>query len=273
VKDCALRRRATTVNFRAVLLCVVAVYLCGLTSQTARVFAAADTYPAAVGYVNDFAGVIPDGEKAGISAIATELEQKTGAELAVATIATTGGVDIHDYSVGMYVQWGIGKREKDNGVLIVAAIEDRQLWIKTGYGLEGTITDAFASAVFRDILRPAFRKGEYGKGLLRATEVVATAVADAEGVTLATIGTRPELPSKESGGSPGTAGLVVFLIVFVVLLVVMGMARSSSGRRIAGGPFWTGGGFSGGLKGGGFGGGFGGFGGGSCGGGGAGGGW
>jgi uncharacterized protein len=191
----------------------------------------------------------------------------------VATIATTGGVDIHDYSVGMYMQWGIGQKEKDNGVLIVAAMEDRELWIKPGYGLEGTITDAFAHSVYSGILRPAFRDGEYGKGLLRAVEVVATAVADAEGATLGTIGTRPKLPSADSGRGSGVAGIIVFLAVFVALLVVMGAARMSSGRRVGGSPFWTGGGFAGGLKGGGFGGGFGGFGGGSCGGGGAGGGW
>ncbi len=262
-------------TFGAILLLAAAACLYGgLPGQAAPAFAAAQTYPAAVGYVNDFAGVIPDEEKARISAIATELEEKTGAELAVATIATTGGVDIHDYSVGMYMQWGIGQKEKDNGVLILAAIDDRQLWIKPGYGLEGTITDAFAHAVYSGILRPAFRKGEYGKGLLRAVEVVATAVADAEGATLGTIGTRPKLPSRDSGDGTGIPGPVIFfLVVFVVLVVVMGMSRASSGRRVGGSPFWTGGGFAGGLKGGGFGGGSGGFGGGSCGGGGAGGGW
>jgi uncharacterized protein len=256
------------------LLCVAAAcFCCGLLGQAPPVSPAEQTYPAAVGYVNDFAGVIPDEDEARISAIATELEDKTTAELAVATIGTTGGVDIHDYSVGMYMQWGIGKSDKDNGVLIVAAIDDRQLWIKPGYGLEGTITDAFAHAVYSGILRPAFRKGEYGKGLVRAVEVVATAVADAEGATLGTIGTRPKLPSGDSGGGSGVAGMIVFLAVFVAILVVMVMARTSSGRRVRGSPFWTGGGFSGGLKGGSFGGGFGGFGGGSCGGGGAGGGW
>jgi len=265
--------RRLIANLRVALLCAVVACLCGFPGPAASVLAA-DTYPQPVGYVNDFANVIPDEDKARISAIATELEQKTGAELAVTTVATTAGVDIHDYSVGMYTQWGLGKKGKDDGVLIVAAIEDRKLWIKPGYGLEGTITDAFADGVFRHTLRPAFREGEYGKGLLKAVEVVATAVADAEGVTLATIGTRPELPSKDSDEGTGIPGPVIFfLVVFIVLLVVMGMSRASTGRRIGGPPFWTGGGFAGGLKGGGFGGGFGGFGGGSCGGGGAGGGW
>ncbi len=250
-------------SHRAVPFALLVVSVWGALFLAAPSARAAE-YPEAVGFVNDFADVIPDEDEARISAIATELEEKTGAELAVATIATTGGVEIHDYSVGMYMQWGIGKREKDNGVLIVAAIKDRQLWIKTGYGLEGTITDAFAHAVYSDILRPAFREGEYGKGLVRAVEVVATAVADAEGVTLSTIGSRPRLPRTDSGRVSGTAGMIVFLAVFVALLVVMGMARASSGRRVGGFPFWTGGGFSGGLKGGGFGGGGGDFGGGGA---------
>ena len=259
---------------RAVLFSLALAWACNaFPVPAACAFAAAEAYPEAIGFVNDFAGVIPDAEESRISAIAAELEEKTSAELAVATIATTGGMDIHDYSVDLYMRWGIGKKEKDNGVLIVAAIEDRQLWIKPGYGLEGTVTDAFAHAIYRDVLRPAFRKGDYGKGLLAAVEIVATAVADAEGAKLGTIGTRRVLPRGDSGGGSGVAGPIIFLAVFVVLLVLMGVTRMSAGRRVAGSPFWTAGGFSGGLKGGGFGGGFGGFGGGGCGGGGAGGGW
>ena len=270
----AAKHVGVTVSVRVIMLCAALFCLCGVAGLSASAFAAAETYPAPIGFVNDFANVIPEEDRARITAIATELQQKTGAELAVATVGTTGGVDIQDYSVGMYMQWGLGKKGKDNGVLIVAAIEDRRLWIKPGYGLEGTITDAFADGVVRHVLRPAFKQGEYGKGFLKAVEVVATAVADAEGVTLSSIGTRPELPSSESGDGTGIPGTVVFfIVVFIVLLVVMGMFRSSAGRRIGGPPFWTGGGFAGGLKGGGFGGGFGGFGGGSCGGGGAGGGW
>jgi uncharacterized protein len=235
--------------------------------------AAAETYPSPIGFVNDFANVIPDEDEAAIRAIATELEEKTGAELAVATFETTGGVDIQDYSVGLYTRWGIGKRGKDNGVLIVAAIQDRQLWIKPGYGLEGTITDAFSHAIYRDVLRPAFRKGEYGRGLLSAVEIIATAVADSEGVTLSTIGQRKVLPERSTEGGSGVVGPAVFLAILFLVLILMAVARTSSGRRVSRSPFWTIGRFSGGLKGGGFGGGFGGFGGGSCGGGGAGGGW
>lgn len=236
--------------------------------------ALAAEYPRPVGYVNDFAKVISDNLRAKMEAIASEVEQKTGAEIVIATVRTTSGIDIHDYSVEMFTKWGIGKKGKDNGVLIVAAIDDRRVWIKTGYGLEETLPDADASQIYRSILRPQFVRGEYGLGLLSAVQVIAGKIADRAGIKLTSLGEVSPLARDDSAGK--TAPIMIpfgFAIGIVILWIVMRIAGSPRTRGRGGFPFWTMGGFSGGMKGGGFGGGFGGFGGGACGGGGAGGGW
>jgi uncharacterized protein len=236
--------------------------------------ALAQEYPQPVGFVNDFADVVPVDIRARIEAIASELEQKTGSEIVVVTVRTTGGTDIHDYSVQLFTRWGIGKRGRDNGLLIIAAIEDRKLWIKTGYGLEETIPDAVASQVYRDALRPSFKEGAYGRGLLSAVQILAGRIANHAGVKLTSL----DKVSVASGGDAHrTSGRPLVPLAFIggvmILLILLRIIGGPRSGRYGGFPFWTVGGFLGGMKGGGFGGGFGGFGGGSCGGGGAGGGW
>lgn len=234
----------------------------------------AEEYPRPVGFVNDFADVIPGDIRAKLAAIAAELEQKTGAEIVVVTVRTTGNIDIHGYSVELFTRWGIGKKGQDNGLLVIAAIDDRQMWIKTGYGLEETIPDAVASQVYRNILRPSFIKGEYGQGLLATVQVLAERIAGHAGVKLTSLDGLPPVPQDEvSRKSTSPFVPLAFAFGVFILLIVARISGGPRSRRHGGFPFWTIGGFSGGTKGGGFGGGFGGFGGGSCGGGGAGGGW
>ncbi|MEM6772254.1 MAG: TPM domain-containing protein, partial [Bacteroidota bacterium] len=168
-------------------------------------------------------------------------------------------------------QWGIGQRDKDNGLFILVAREERRVFIATGYGLEGAITDAFAARVIRTIITPAFRQGQFYGGLSEATDAL---IAAAEGEFQADDLRQPSRPIPISGE-------LVFLLLIIAFFVISNL-RSGGGRggqryrRGGGGPpviIWGGGGFGGGgsFGGGGFGGGFGG--GGSFGGGGAGGGW
>jgi uncharacterized protein len=235
-------------------------------------------YPEPVGFVNDFAGFIsPDTERV-LDGIAREVKAKTGAELAVVTIRTTGGEDIEEYAVGLFMDWGIGREGRDDGLLLLIAVDDKQMWIKPGYGLEGAVTDAFAHRVYYDVLRPAFRAGNQDAGLIRATEMLARKILAESGETLSyedslgTAATRTlDRSRSRRDGNRLFIGLVwvLFPIFIFLLLIVSAVSRSMRGGR----GFWVGGrGRSSGSFGG-FGGGFGGFSGGSCGGGGAGGGW
>jgi len=229
-------------------------------------------YPQPVGYVNDFAEAIsPDYEDRLVDLI-TEVEKKTTAEIAVATVKTARPQTIDMYAVELFTRWGVGEAEKDNGVLIVSAMEERQVWIEVGYGLEGVLPDGFCGEVYRQVLVPHFQQGEYGKGLFLATTAIGQKIGKEYGVDVGGAESELDLDSR-----PGPArfisvvGMIIFsallLLIFASRLGLLGLTLFGAGHRKG---YWTRGTFGGG---GGFSGGFGGFGGGSCGGGGAGGGW
>ena len=92
-------------------------------------------------YVNDYADVLSDETENELLSSALDLYNQTSAQVVVLTIDNLDGEDISDYAVETFREWGIGDKEKDNGVLIVLSIEDREMWMTTGYGLEGTLTD------------------------------------------------------------------------------------------------------------------------------------
>lgn len=241
-------------------------------------------FPRPAGYVSDFADFISPEAETAIAGISEEVKQKTGAEIAVVTVETTGGRDIEEYAVDLFGDWGIGEKGKDNGVLVLVAAGDRKMWIKTGYGLEGAIPDAEAHRIYRDVLRPGFRAGKSDQALVTAVDMLAQAILAERGLAYAygdslprSLVLAPGSGGQTEAGERGApslplvaTGFILFLVVLVILISVFASRYGYRRGSGIGGGFWTGG-FGG--SGGGFGGGFGGFGGGSCGGGGAGGGW
>lgn len=116
-------------------------------------------------YVNDFAGVIDADHAAAMQSYAAELERNSTVEIAVLTVNSTQPMTVSEYANLVFAQNGIGQKGKDNGVLIVAAIDDRQYWIEVGYGLEGDLNDAKVGRIAREYIVPNFRTGDYGEGL------------------------------------------------------------------------------------------------------------
>jgi uncharacterized protein len=128
------------------------------------------------GYVNDFAGVITDDVQADLARQLEEFEKKTSHEIAVVTIPSLGGDDIESYATTLFREWGIGKKGSDNGVLFLAAIEDRKARIEVGYGLEGALTDLESQYIQRDHAIPFFRQGNFSGGILNASVKIMEAV-------------------------------------------------------------------------------------------------
>jgi uncharacterized protein len=236
--------------------------------------------------------VIDDASERELERRIVALQRATGDVVIVATVPTFQPyADIKEYAVKMFENHGkgIGERAKDNGLLIVVAVEDRKVGIEVGYGLEPYITDGFAGQTIREAILPAFRQGKYGAGLVAGTTRIINRIAEARNVTLQDVPRTPA-PAPSNGGSRQRS-FPFGLFVILLLLFIM-MTRRRRRRRWGRGPWsgWNsgvgpfGGGFggfgSGGSFGGGFGGfsgggggGFGGFGGGRSGGGGASGGW
>lgn len=240
------------------------------------------------GYVTDLAGVIGAQKTASLEALCTELEQKTGAQLAIVTVRSLDGQSVEYYAVDLFRQLGIGAKKNNRGVLLLLAPNDRKYHIEVGYGLEPVINDARAGDAGRAMV-PFLRQGDYGDAVETAAWQLAKYIADDANVTLSGQPPARRVRNSNRGGGIGILWVIVGLIMLFSFLgrssgtrpgggggsglawFLLGML-ANSGRGSRGD--WGGGGFGGGSSGwGGGGGGFGGFGGGSSGGGGASGSW
>ena len=241
----------------------------------------AQQFPAFRGHVNDFADLIPQDIENSLTALLTELEQKTTAEIAVVTMKTIGDYDIRDYAIRLTEAWKIGKKGKDNGLLILLAMDSaqgRRIDVETGYGLEGILPDGKVGRILDDYAISLLKAGRYGEGLYYAAAVFSDVIAKDAGVKLTDM---PKITYKGRGTtnvrSRGGFGAIVKLIIFIVFIIIILSGRGGrllpllllgsmmGGGRSSYGGFGGGFGGSGGLGGGGFGG----FGGGGFGGGGA----
>ncbi len=228
--------------------------------------------------VNDFAGVLLGNEAEMLEQKLRAYNDSTSTQIAIVTMNTIGDYESSEVGLKILRDWGIGTKGKNNGILILAVIQDRKVRIETGYGMEGVVPDAIANRIIDEALKPNFRQQHYYQGFDEATDKI---IAAAAGEYKATPGSR---------GGKGRPASALFMTIFVIVIAILLLWRGGGGggttisRRGSGG--WIGptigglggfGGFGGGSSGGGWGGGggggFGGFGGGSGGGGGASGNW
>ena len=259
---------------------VIAILLVFVVSPA---FGAQQPPPELTKPVNDFANVIDAESEGAMTALIGSLQQASGDVVVVATVDTFAPyATLQEYAVEMFENRGrgIGMKGRDNGLLIVVAVKDREVRIEVGYDLEQFITDGFAGETSRQYMAPEFRRGRYGPGLLAGASRIIGRIAEARNVTLQ--GVRPSRTRRVTSerGLSTTAMIALFAFILVVRVIAgaLGMGGRRFRRRRWGGyhggwhsgvgPF-GGGGFGGG----GFGGGFGGFGGGRSGGGGGGASW
>jgi uncharacterized protein len=117
------------------------------------------------GRVVDQAGILSTQARQRLASMLQAHERATGNQIVVMTVPTLGGKSVEDYAVRVFEEWKLGSRDKDNGVLILVVPQDRRVRIEVGYGLEGTLTDATASRIIRDLMTPRFREGNYDVGI------------------------------------------------------------------------------------------------------------
>ncbi|MFD1629451.1 TPM domain-containing protein [Pseudopedobacter beijingensis] len=225
--------------------------------------------------VNDYTGTLTAEEKRSLENKLVAFDDSTSIQVAVVLIRSLDGYDISDYGYKLGRAWGIGRKDKNTGVLLLAAIDDRKVTIQTGYGMEGMLPDIITKRIIDNEIKPNFRSGDYYKGLDDATSAI---ISYNKGEY------KGNGPKKEGEGIP--IGLIILIAIIVITLIGRG-GKGGGGRNVIGGRggadiFWwsvlngmgnSGRGNGGGGFGGGSGGGFGGFGGGSFGGGGSSGSW
>ncbi len=231
--------------------------------------------------VNDFSNTLSSEEVLKLERKLVAYNDSTSTQVTIVMVRSLGPYDISDYAFQLGDKWGIGQKDLDNGILILAAMNDRKVFIATGYGMEGSIPDALAKRIVDQLIVPNFRMESYYTGLDKATDMIfklASGEYEAEKMT----------SSGEHGGA------LIFFLIIIFLFFILPLIRNRKDNNnhmggkgggidlfttimlanmLKGGSRGKFGSFSSGRGGFGGGGGFGGFGGGSFGGGGAGGSW
>ncbi len=213
-------------------------------------------------FINDFANVMTSEDEERIYQAGVQLYDKTKAQVVAVTVPSLDGMDISDFGLQLGRQWGVGDREKNNGVVLLFALEERQVRIEVGYGLEGALTDAKTGVLLDEYAIPYFQEDDFSTGMWNTYNALVNEVYIEYNLSPESGYTPVEDPEK------GASSLLFeVLFVAVILAVVVGLSRSGiffflggprgprgrggfSGRGFSGGGF-SGGGFGGGFKGGG----------------------
>jgi uncharacterized protein len=244
-----------------------AAFLIATILLLAAATALAQTFPKPTGYINDFAGVLSPEMKAQLEALATEVKQKTGAEVAVAIVKSLEGDTVENYANRLAEQWGVGDKN-DRGALLLLAIQDRGLRLEVGYGLEPILTDGMAGEVL-DQVTPYLGRGDFDGGVRVGVARVAQIIAADAGVRLTGMPRGAGAPAARGRRTLPGGWLTLLLILPFLLLPrrrryggwrgnavttawmlgsLGGVGRSIGGRGFGGGGFggFGGGGFGGG---------------------------
>jgi uncharacterized protein len=232
-------------------------------------------------FVTDKASIISESDARALNEKLAAFEQRSGAQFIIYIFPTLDGEVLETFTIKCAERWKVGNKKFDNGLILFVFVKERKLRIEVGYGLEGTITDAFSRRVIEQYIAPHFRQGDYAGGLNAGADALMAEIEHKEAPVA------PSNPARRSGGqgsagaAPCSAFFGLLVVIFIIIVIASIVTRSRPG---CGGCFWPlfflggggrtfgGGGWGGG---GGDGGGWGGFsgGGGSFGGGGASGGW
>ncbi|TDQ57153.1 uncharacterized protein EDC45_1546 [Mesocricetibacter intestinalis] len=249
-----------------------AVFFCLLFFGGASFAVTFPPTPEPFSYVNDYTRTLSATDKQLLEHKLSEYGRETSSQIAVVIIPSTQEYEISDYTFALGDRWGIGRKQLNNGVLMLIAKNDRKVFIATGQGLEGVLPDAFLAQVIRRTLLPYFKQGQYAQGIDAALNEIIAASKGEFDAAAATQGLQQYIPY-----------LIIALFILFIVLGEIGqrrrpylspsanhqlqsaIRRSVLNRRGGGNGGFGGGGFGGGSGGG--------FGGGSFGGGGAGGSW
>lgn len=169
--------------------------------------------------VNDYTGTLDKSEQQSLESKLTAFNDSTSTQIAIVIIPTTSGYPISQYAFQLGEKWGIGQKGKNNGALILVAKDDREVFIATGYGLEGAIPDALAKRIVEMQIVPAFKQGQFYRGLNDATDTMMKLAAGeytAEHL-------KPAFPY----------GFILMLFLFLIIMVLGIYANYRQAKRFA----------------------------------------
>jgi uncharacterized protein len=227
------------------------------------------TFPALTGRVVDQAGLLDATARAALTESLADLEAKTTDQLVIVTLKSLQGTSIEDYGYQLGRRWQIGRKDKNNGALLIVAANERRVRIEVGYGLEGTLTDALTKYIIETSILPRFKAGDLPGGIKRGTEqIVQVLTGDPERLTRAAAQYASKAVGRPNADTPlwpvlvvvvvgvgflifctvtsgGAACQAILQILFVAMLSGRGRSSQESSPFSGGGGSFGGGGSSG----------------------------
>lgn len=190
--------------------------------------AAAQTFPALTGRVVDQADLLRPEQELDLTSKLAALETQTGRQFVVATIKSLEGRTIEDYGYRLGRTWAIGDKEKDDGVILLVAPNEKKVRIETGYGARVFLTDAVSSVIIREDILPRFKNGDLPGGIMAGSEAVIT--------TLQLSPQEAARRAQEAGASAkkreiDVNPIPVIIIVIIFFTIIGSIARRAGGRR------------------------------------------
>jgi uncharacterized protein len=168
------------------------------------------TFPALTGRVVDEAGLLDATDRAALTESLASLEAKTTDQLVIVTLKSLQGTSIEDYGYQLGRRWQIGSKDKNTGVLLIVAANQRKVRIEVGYGLEGTLTDALTKYIIETSILPRFKAGDSSGGIKRGAEqIVQVLSGDPEGLKRAA--------EQYSGGGRANADTPLWPVIILVV--------------------------------------------------------
>jgi uncharacterized protein len=181
-------------------------------------------------WVHDEANILSAGAKSRLEAILQAERDSTSNQIAVLIIPSLEGGSLEEYSLRVAEAWQPGQKEKDNGVLLLISIEDRQMRIEVGYGLEGSLTDAMSSRIIRNEIAPRFRAGDFDGGVEAGVMAIIQAIAGEY------VNEDPVPQKRNTKKSP----LATIIIIIIIILIASRRRRGGGGGHWSSGRGWVG---------------------------------
>ena len=208
---------------------LTAIALLGFTGPASALAQAPLTFPPLEGRVVDGARLLSPAKEQEITAKLEALERATTAQVVVVTVPSLQGHEIEDYGYQLGRAWGIGREDKDNGVLLLIAPDEKKVRIEVGYGLEPVLTDAMSALIIQNAILPSFRQGYYERGITQGVDAIDDQLRldPTEARAIAEAADRPEARLPVA---------VAIIVALVFAFLVLGLISSAGrGRRRRGG--------------------------------------
>lgn len=213
------RTNASFMNIKKCILAVIAVWLMSFHLAASETVAYKVETVSNVRlqdsreYVSDPASLLTAATHDSINAMFSRLESSTGIEAAVVMLPSIGEADPFSFSVDLFRRWGIGKKKNDNGLLVLYVEDQHNIRFTTGYGIEGTLTDALSKRIQMRYMVPAFKDGDRDRGMLQGCKAVA-GVLDGS-----------MQPDETEDEYDFIGGLVIAMIIWAAILMMVVLSR------------------------------------------------